>query len=338
MLPDSVTTDLEEAGVVHASDRWLTLDDARRAALLALPGDVRDLLDEGSADDTTVTAVRAALDAVQLIPRVLSGVSHCRTSTRLLGAQAALPVGVAPLDCLERLHPEGEIATARAAAAAGVPCAVGMRSGHLLEAITAECPDTWFQLPGLPDRVHSAALVDRAESVGCRALIVSAHPGDARDTAFSWTDLAWLRGQTELPLVVKGILHPDDAAHAAHLGADAIVVSHHGTRQLGTVAPGISLLPAICDAVARRAEVLLDSGIRSGTDVLKALALGASGVLVGRPVLWGLAADGQRGVERILSLLRSQLEDVMVLAGCRDVPQAWRLDHLTQGGDARFRR
>ncbi|WP_251095892.1 alpha-hydroxy acid oxidase [Streptomyces sp. Caat 7-52] len=176
-----------------------------------------------------------------------------------------------------------------------------------------------------PSETHSA----RRGAAGTSAVMV--HTSEAFDPTLSWDDVAWLRGRTELRLVLKGVLHPEDAARAVELGADAVVVSNHGGRQLDGAVPAPSVLPAVCDAVAGRGEVLLDGGVRSGTDVLKALALGASAVLVGRPVLWGLAADGQRGVERVLSLLRTELEDALVLSGCTDVTRASGLDVVPRG-------
>jgi 4-hydroxymandelate oxidase len=145
---------------------------------------------------------------------------------------------------------------------------------------------------------------------------IAAHTQEIFASALGWADLEWLRERTTLPLVVKGILDPRDAVRAVETGADAVVVSNHGGRQLDGAAASAAALPAIVDAVGSRCEVLLDSGIRSGTDVLRALALGASGVLLGRPLLWGLAVDGAHGAHQVLSLLLSELRDALTLAGC----------------------
>ncbi len=136
-----------------------------------------------------------------------------------------------------------------------------------------------------------------------------------RDPGFTWKDLAWLGGLSSLPLVLKGVVRADDARRAVDAGAAGIVVSNHGGRQLDTAIPSLEALPAVVDAVGDRAVVLLDGGIRRGTDVVKALALGARAVMVGRPVLWGLAVDGEAGVRRVLELLRNELDLAMALAG-----------------------
>lgn len=154
---------------------------------------------------------------------------------------------------------------------------------------------------------------------------VAAHTNLAVESALSWRDLEWLRERTSLPIVLKGILDPDDADRAVRIGADAVVVSNHGGRQLDGTVPSIVALPAVADAVAGRAEVLLDSGVRCGTDMVRALALGADGVLVGRPLLWGLAAAGVEGSDRVLALLRAEFEETLLLTGALDVRSARHL-------------
>ncbi|GAA2040143.1 alpha-hydroxy acid oxidase [Polymorphospora rubra] len=162
---------------------------------------------------------------------------------------------------------------------------------------------------------------------------VAAHTGVLFDPSLSWADVAWIRSVTRLPLVLKGILDPDDAALAVAAGVDTVVVSNHGGRQLdGAVATAVAL-PAVVDAVDGRCEVLVDSGVRGGVDVLKALALGATGVLVGRPLLWGLAAGGAAGAARVLDLIGEELHEAMALAGCPDVDSARRLRTSVAGGD-----
>ena len=178
----------------------------------------------------------------------------------------------------------------------------------------------------LPDEVVAANLEEgsagRAHELVDGGSAIAAHTAEAFAPNLGWADLEWLRTRTRLPLVVKGVLDPRDAARAVESGVDAVVVSNHGGRQLDGAAPSIDALPAVVDAVGGRCEVLLDSGIRSGTDILRALALGARGVLVGRPVLYGLAAGGVRGVGQVLSLLATELRDAMTLAGCADVAAA----------------
>jgi 4-hydroxymandelate oxidase len=179
----------------------------------------------------------------------------------------------------------------------------------------------------LPDGVVAANL-PRASTAQARsrhadtsALIV--HTAAAFDPSLSLSDVAWLRARTELPIVLKGVLHPQDAVRAVELGIDAVVVSNHGGRQLDGALPSITALPAVREALGP-AEVLLDSGVRGGLDVFKAVARGAGAVLVGRPALWGLAAEGRAGVAQVLSLLRTELEDAMTLAGCPDLASVAR--------------
>ncbi|HKN51417.1 MAG TPA: alpha-hydroxy acid oxidase [Amycolatopsis sp.] len=178
----------------------------------------------------------------------------------------------------------------------------------------------------LPDDVVAANLADgavsRAHDRVAGESSIAAHTAVAFASGLGWADLAWLRGRTALPLVLKGILDPRDAVTAVESGVDAVVVSNHGGRQLDGAAPSITVLPAIAEAVAGRAAVLLDSGIRTGTDILRALACGADGVLVGRPVLYGLAVDGARGAGQVLSLLAEEFRAAMTLAGCADVSAA----------------
>jgi 4-hydroxymandelate oxidase len=159
---------------------------------------------------------------------------------------------------------------------------------------------------------------------------MAAHTGAVFAPALRWSDLEWLRGETDLPLVIKGVLDPRDAALAVAAGADAVVVSNHGGRQLDGAPASVTMLPEVVEAVGDRAQVLLDSGIRGGTDVLRALALGASGVLVGRPLLWALAAGGRPAAEQALDLLAGELRDALALAGCADPAEARTLRTVVQ--------
>lgn len=211
-------------------------------------------------------------------------------------------------------------------------------------------PRLWFQLYPQPDLAFTESLVRRVEVAGCRALVVTVdspvfgwrtrdvrngfldlppnlscenmrdpETGTVRrielDAGLDWARIGWLRGVTRLPIVLKGILHPSDARLALEHGVDALLVSNHGGRQLDGVPASLDVLPAIVDAVAGRLPVLVDGGIRRGTDVLTALALGATAVAVGRPVVWGLAANGESGVRQVLELLRAELSRAMTLAG-----------------------
>ncbi|MER0477726.1 alpha-hydroxy acid oxidase [Streptomyces sp. Edi2] len=174
----------------------------------------------------------------------------------------------------------------------------------------------------LPADVTAGNLDDTGPTTHTRvpgASAVATHSAVAFDPAACWSDLEWLRAQTELPLVVKGILDPRDAVRAAERGADTVVVSNHGGRQLPAAVPSCAALPPVVERLAGRCEVLLDGGVRTGADVLRALALGADGVMYGRPVLWGLAADGGAGVRTVLGLLRTETEEALLLSGCADL-------------------
>ncbi|MCP2330219.1 alpha-hydroxy acid oxidase [Actinoalloteichus caeruleus] len=348
------------------------LADVERAAAALLAPEVRDFVAGGSGMERTLAANRAALDATHVVPRVLTGIDSTDTSASLVGTAARLPVAVAPMAYQCLLHPEGELAAARAAAARGVPFTVSTLSSRTVEELAETGAALWFQLYWLRDRGLVEELLDRAEDAGCQALVITvdvpvmgrrardvrngfalpssvraahldtgptshAHVGRAGSSAVAdhtalafdptlgWRDLEWLRGRCRLPLVVKGVLDPRDAARCADLGASAVVVSNHGGRQFDGAPPTAVALPRVVEAVGDAVEVLVDSGIRGGSDVVRVLALGARGALLGRPVLWGLAADGQRGVTRVLDLLRLELEQALLLAGCADLADAGRL-------------
>ncbi|MFG1997734.1 alpha-hydroxy acid oxidase [Spirillospora sp. NPDC048911] len=311
----------------------------------------------GAGDEVTLRANEAAFGRLALLPRVLRGAGKLRSDVTVLGHRAATPVLVAPTAFHRLADPEGERATARAAAAAETIMIVSMASTVAVEEVAAAAPEAalWFQLYIQPDLAFTEAIVRRAEAAGCRALVVTAdspvhgvrerelrHGFDdlpdgmccenLRDVngdggvrpivmspSISWDHLDWLRRITALPIVLKGILRPEDARAAISHGAAAVIVSNHGGRQLDTVPATIELLPEIVAEVRGAVPVLLDGGVRRGTDVLKALALGASAVAIGRPVVWGLAADGERGARRVLELLRAEVEQALTLCGCASV-------------------
>ncbi|MFC3890935.1 alpha-hydroxy acid oxidase [Lentzea rhizosphaerae] len=342
----------------------LCLDDVEDAATHAMAADLRDFVAGGAGTETTLRANRTALERVRLVPRVLNDVSACSTETTVLGTSTTMPVLVAPMAYQRLAHPEGERALAAACAGAGVIYVASMLSSSTFVDITATGASTWCQLYWLRDRGQMTNLLRRAESAGCRAVVltvdvprmgrrlrdirsgftlpagisavnlsgdVGVHDGSDSESAFmahtrltfdpslSWSDLDWLRQRTSLPIVVKGVLHPDDAQRAAELGVDALIVSNHGGRQLDGAVSSAEALPAVREVVGDRCEVLMDSGIRSGSDVVKAIALGASSVLIGRPAWWGLALAGQAGAARVLELIRQETEDAVALAGCRGI-------------------
>ncbi|MEW2394299.1 alpha-hydroxy acid oxidase [Streptomyces venezuelae] len=357
------------------------LADAERAAATVLPAAVRDFLAGGSGAEVTLDANRTALDRVFVVPRVLRDVSACTTRTTLLGRPARLPLALAPVAYQRLVHPEGELAAARAAREAGVPFTASTLSSVPVERLTALGGDIWFQLYWLREAGRSLDLVRRAEDAGAEAIMLTvdvpwmgrrlrdvrnrfALPGRVRaahlaegpsaahrapsgpghasalaahtaavfSPALTWSSVEALRERTRLPLVLKGILAAEDAVRAAACGVDAVVVSNHGGRQLDGAVPSVDALPEVVAAVAGRCEVLLDSGIRSGTDVLRALALGASGVLVGRPALWGLAVGGEGGVRRVLDLLADEFRDALGLAGCVNAAAARELRTVRHDG------
>ncbi len=300
-----------------------------------------DYYQSGSDDEVTLRANRTAFECIQLRPRVLVDVSTCDTRISVLDTAISMPILIAPTAFHSLAHPAGECATAQAAGRSGTLMVVSSSSTRSLEDIASEASGPlWFQLY-VHDRKSAEELVQRATKAGFRALVVTvdsprwghkersirsrfrvpqkanfSHAESALDVIpLTWESLAWLRSLTTLPLVLKGILTAEDAVLAVKHGVDGIIVSNHGGRQLDTAIASIDALPEVVDAVSGSCEVYLDGGIRRGTDILKALALGARAVLVGRPILWGLAANGTDGVSHVLELLRTELELAMALSG-----------------------
>jgi lactate 2-monooxygenase len=324
----------------------------------------------GAGSEDTMRANLESFRRWRIVPRVLrQDLSVRDLSLELLGTRMPAPVMLAPIGVQTLLHEEGELATARAAAALSLPLITSTASATPMEKIAEANGDgpRWFQLYWPNDDEIAASLVRRAEAAGYTALVLTVDnyvpgwkPRDLQqaylpflegigiaqylsDPVFqsalektpeedmgaavghflgvfanpnlTWERLEWLRGETTLPLVLKGILHPDDAREARERGVDGIIVSNHGGRQIDGAIASLDALPAIVDAAGERMSVLLDSGIRSGADAFKALALGADAVLVGRPYLWGLALDGQNGVETVLRSLLAELDLTMALSG-----------------------
>jgi len=308
-----------------------------------------DFYQGGSDDEVTLRANRTAFERIRLRPRVLVDVSASTLDMRtiVLGTAVSMPILIAPtaLHCMA--HPEGECATAQAAGKAGTLMVASTVSTRTLEEIAkAASGPLWFQLYIYPSLQVAERLVRRAEAAGYRAIVltvdlpyvgnrerdkrhnVTIPPAPFRDANFegvekvglelvmlTWESLSWLRSITSLPILLKGILTAEDALLALEHGVAGIIVSNHGGRQLDTALASIEALPEIIEAVAGRCEVYIDGGIRRGTDILKALALGARAVLVGRPVLWGLAASGAEGAYHVLEILRKELELAMALSG-----------------------
>jgi 4-hydroxymandelate oxidase len=350
---------------------FLNLVELEAEARSRLEATAFDYYASGAHDEVTLRANRAAFERIALHYRVLVDVSRRATTATVLGQELSMPVLVAPTAFHKLAHPEGELATARAAGAEGTVMILSSLSTTRVEDVAnaGRCP-IWFQLYVYKDRQATIGLVRRVEAAGCRALVLTVDapilgrrerdvrnrfhlPGSLRvenmaaegygevvapsddsglasyvatrlDASLGWDVIAWLRSVTSLPILVKGIVRPDDASRAVMHGAAGIVVSNHGGRQLDTAPATIDVLARVVDAVDGRVPVLLDGGVRRGTDVLKALALGARAVLVGRPILWGLALGGEEGVRRVLALLRAEIDEAMALCGCPRVTDVTR--------------
>lgn len=343
----------------------LNLLDYEMAAADLMAGASFEYYAGGSADNLTLADNRSAFARLRLNPRVLVDVSSIDTSVKVLGHRESMPVLIAPTAMARLAHPDGELAIARAAARAGVTQVLSSLSTYSIEEVAEVGGRAWFQLYVFKDRSISEHLVRRVEAAGYRALMLTVDlpvPGlrenltrsgfdpsgltmsnftevmkghqeggfftfihDNFDASLTWDDVGWLSSITKLPIVVKGVLRADDARRAVESGVAAVVVSNHGGRQLDTAIAGIDALPAVAEAVAGQCEVLVDGGIRRGTDVVKALALGAGAILIGRPLLWGLAVAGEQGAADVLNLLRSEVENALALCGApsaTDLPPA----------------
>ena len=364
--------------------------DLRDRARRRLPRGIWEYAERGTEDETGMARNRAAFERVTFRPRVLRGVQAVDTSAQIFGRPSTLPLALAPTGAAGLLWHKGDLALARAAAAAGVPFTISSASTMDLEHIALAGGRLWFQLYYWEDRSLSHAVVDRARDLGCEALFITLdmpvppnreyiqrsgfgtpfrlnarntldvllHPrwlagvmgryaleggvpsqanlpdrlrakvtkGAPPGALFKQDDLDWdavkhLRDRWPGKLILKGILHPEDAARALALGADGVVVSNHGGRALDSSIASLDALPAIAAAVGGRMTVFLDSGIRRGSDVIKAIALGADAVLAGRAPLYGLAAAGEVGVARALALLQAETARTMAMLGARTMAE-----------------
>jgi isopentenyl diphosphate isomerase/L-lactate dehydrogenase-like FMN-dependent dehydrogenase len=325
----------------------------------------------GADDEVTLRDNVAAFQRWRLRPRMLVDVSASSLETTVLGTPVSMPLLVAPTAFQRMAHPDGEPATARAAAAAGTVMTLSTIATAAPAEVNEAAPGAprWFQLYWFKDEGVTRSLVEQAVDADFRAIVLTIDaPGtlgrrerDLRtgftveapipafeaangralgatpaevfslvESCLTWRDLERLRGMSDLPLLVKGLLTREDARLAVDAGIDGIIVSNHAGRQLDTVLAGIDALPEVVDEVADAVEVFVDGGVRRGTDVLKAVALGARAALIGRPVLWGLAAGGEDGVREVLEIFRREIELGMQLlgcAGCREITRA----HVQQG-------
>ncbi len=347
--------------------RPINLFEYQTLASQQIPPMAWDYYASGSWDEITLRDNRAAFDRYKLRPRMLVDVSQRDLSTQILGQSLPLPILIAPMAFQCLAHPEGEIATAKAAASVGSVMVLSTLATKSMEEVASVKNQThqWFQLYVHRDRALTRALVERAHAAGFQALCLTVDapvlgkrekdihnqfvlPPDMElanlstlkdleipykagesglfayfveqiNPALTWADLEWLQSLSPLPVVVKGILRGDDALRALEHGAKAVIVSNHGGRQLDGAIASIDALSEIVAAVGDKVDVLVDGGIRRGTDILKALALGAKAVLLGRPVLWGLGVGGEAGVQHVIELLRDELDLAMALSGCAKV-------------------
>ena len=360
-----------------------------------------EFVDRGTEDEVALRNNRAAFERIKLKPRTLVDVSGRSQETTLFGHRQQMPIAIAPTGSAGLMWYEGEIALARAAAAAGIPFTLATGSMTAMEKIAAQAGGRlWFQLYMWPDRSLSHKLVERAKAAGFEALMVTVdgavsgnreynlrngftipftftrrnvsdvlmHPewllgvltryllttgmpryenypsehkyritarpmgkGMLLNDSLNWDDLRVLRRMWPHTLIVKGILHPQDARLAADCGADGIVVSNHGGRNLDSSMAPIEVLPEVVDAVGKRITVIVDSGFRRGSDVVKALALGAKAVLIGRPTLYGTAAGGEAGAARAIAIFRDEIDRVLALLGCPGIA-ALNREYLMLGG------
>jgi 4-hydroxymandelate oxidase len=325
----------------------------------------------GAEDEYTVADNVAAFRRIKLRPRVLADVAERDLSTTVLGQPIALPLLLAPTSHQILAHPDAELATAAAAAAAGTLATLGVGNHYSVEEVVAATgAPFWFQLYCYESRAITERIIQRAEAAGARALVVTAdatfpprrerhirsnfalppevelrnligvglqdhllrpeHGGmpafiaSLRNMLLTWDDIDWMRSVTRIPIVLKGVMTAEDALLAVEHGVDAIIVSNHGGRQVDGTLATIEALPEIAERVGGQIEILLDGGIRRGTDVLKALALGARAVLIGRPYLWGLAVGGAADVRQVIELLRTEIESAMAQCGQADVKKIGR--------------
>ncbi len=374
------------------SQQALNIWDLRRMAQRRLPRLFFEFVDRGTEDEVGLANNRQAIDRIKLRPRVLVDVERRNQEVELFGKIQKSPVVISPTGISGLLWHEGELALARAAAAAGVPFTLATTSVTAMEKVFEIAGGRlWYQMYMWRDADMSNSLIERARDAGFEALVLTVdtaaapnreynvrngystsfrfssrniadvlgHPrwlvgtlgrylaaggmprfenypaalrhsiADSRKTdprtlisqTLTWDDLRRVRRQWPRTLIVKGILHPDDARMAADCGADAVVVSNHGARNFDASAAPIDVLPEIVDAVGNRLTVLVDSGFRRGSDVVKALALGAKAVLIGRGTLYGVAAAGEAGAARALQIYRDEIDRTMVYLGCTSVAE-----------------
>lgn len=341
-----------------------SLSEFEELAQSCMPAMALNYVAGGAADELTLKANCEQWKRIQLKPRVLVDVSRVDLSTTVLGQRMEMPILLAPTAFHRLCHDEGEMATVAGANQAGASLVLSTYATEAVETIaTAATQPLWFQLYAQNNREVSRALLERAQQAGCKAICLTVDtpvlgarnresrsqfqvpadfklPNLAFDSAaitqrihhqnplsptLTWKDVEWLRSTATVPLVLKGIMNPDDAVRAAEAGVAGIIVSNHGGRNLDTLPSTAEALPRIAEKVRGKLAILVDGGIRRGTDVLKAIALGADAVLIGRPYLYGLAAAGAEGVARVLDILKTELKLAMALTGRTSIGE---IDHM----------
>lgn len=334
-------------------DELINLFDFEKKAEQVMPKMAYEFLASGAADENTLKWNREVFDNIKINTHVLNDVSKIDTRISILGQELANPVLIAPTAFHKVMHPVGEVAMARGAGLASTTFVVSSFTTTPIEEIAkAASQPLWFQLYLLQDRAFVKDLIQKVEALGIKALCITVDTpvAGARDRqqrvkfqlpagmntpymvqttsygrgiplqiSVTWKDVEWLRSITRVPILLKGILNSDDAEQAIKAGMSGIVVSNHGARNLDTVPATIEVLPHVVKRVNKRIPVLVDGGIRRGTDVVKAIALGANAVLVGRPACYGLACGGAEGVAKVLTILQTEFQMAMALAGAASV-------------------
>jgi (S)-mandelate dehydrogenase len=367
--------------------RALNIADLREIARRRVPGFAFEYVEGGAEDEATLRRNRQAFAALRFVPRTLVDTSGRTLATTLFGRRSAAPLVIAPTGLNGMLHPEGDMALARAAAAFGIPYTLSTFATSRLEDVASQAGGRlWMQLYVLKNRAIAEDIMARAAAAGYEALLFTSdanvfgsrewdkrnylRPGKPRliaaldtmrhprwlidvllrngvprfrnieafvppgaasavggstvipqmfEPTITWADIAWIRRHWPGKLLIKGVLTVDDARRAADAGCDGIVLTNHGGRQLDHCVAPIEVLGEIAAAVGDRLTIIIDSGFRRGSDIAKALALGAHTVMIGRAALYGLAADGERGVRRALDVLAIELDRVLGQLGCRSV-------------------
>ncbi|KAM4099688.1 hypothetical protein ACJW30_05G010000 [Castanea mollissima] len=324
----------------------VNVNEFQELAREALPKMYYDFYAGGAEDQYTLKENVEAFHRIMIRPRILVDVSRIDMSTTVLGYKISAPILIAPTALHKLAHPEGEVATARAAAACKTIMVLSFTSSCTVEEVASSCKAVrFFQLYVYKQREIAAVLVQRAERNGYKALVLTVdtprfgrREADIKNKMVAPrlknlegllsieadSDIEWLKSITNLPILIKGVLTGEDAIKAAEVGVAGIMVSNHGARQLDYTDATINVLEEVVHAVRGRVPVFFDGGVRRGTDIFKALALGAQAVLIGRPVIFGLAAKGEYGVRQVIQMLKDELELTMALSGCPSVKDITR--------------